>query len=72
MEKKNTESRWALAFSVTTAALLLFGILMQLLPLLGAFGCINDWVAHPFSAHMLANATYVAPQLGILFALQKK
>lgn len=40
-------------------------------PLLGAFGIINDWSSHPFSANWMLNATLVAPQLGIMFALVK-
>lgn len=45
--------------------------LQLILPLLGAFGIINDWGSHPFSANWMLNATLVAPQLGIMFALVK-
>ena len=45
--------------------------LQLILPLLGAFGIINDWGSHPFSANWLWNMTLVAPQLGIMFALVK-
>lgn len=45
--------------------------LQLILPLLGAFGIINDWCSHPFSANLMLNATLVAPQLGIMFALVK-
>ena len=45
--------------------------LQLILPLLGAFGIINDWCPHPFSANWMLNATLVAPQLGIMFALVK-
>lgn len=47
-------------------------IALQLsLPLLGAFGIINDWSCFPFSENWMLNATLVAPQLGIMFALVK-
>lgn len=45
--------------------------LQLILPLLGAFGIINDWISIPFSAQWLLNMTLVAPQLGIMFALVK-
>lgn len=45
--------------------------LQLILPLLGAFGIINDWCPHPFSANWMVNTTLVAPQLGIMFALVK-
>lgn len=45
--------------------------LQLILPLLGAFGIINDWSCFPFSANWMLNATLVAPQLVIMFALVK-
>lgn len=45
--------------------------LQMLLPLLGAFGKINDWWSYPFTGNWLLNVTYSAPQLALMMALIK-
>ena len=45
--------------------------LQVLLPLLGAFAVVHDWISIPFSANWFLNTTSIAPQLGIMFALVK-
>jgi len=55
-----------------TIYLVCYGILaaQMIIPLLGAVGIITDWSSHPFSANWELNATLVAPQLGIMLALE--